>query len=102
MADDELTIPPIIPEPPQMERTIGLFIKIRLEKCSMTPKQQEKPRLLESNRKPEKRPAEDEDSYRPAVVEEEQLYVPEPELQAISPEDEVSTPKPKHFILSMI
>ena len=93
MADDELTIPPIIPEPPQMERTDWSLQQREQtgEVLNEVPKQQEKPPVsLESNTEESEKevPVEDEDSYRPAVVEEELLYVPEPELEAISPEDE--------------
>ena len=85
-ADDEFTIPPIIPEPPMMDRTDwSLHQKEQTgEVLDDAPKQQEKPLALEEPLQEE--PMEDEDSYRPAVVEEE--YVPEPNLQAISPEDE--------------
>ena len=92
-ADDELTIPPIIPEPPQMERTDwSLHQRDQTgEVLNEPPKKQEPPPvLLESNTEESQKEelVEDEDSYRPVVVEEEPLYVPEPELHAITPEEE--------------
>ena len=95
-ADSEVTIPPIIPAPPTMDRTDwSIHQKEQTgEVLNELPQPQEKPLVqLESNtEEPQNDEAHDEEvhnevAYRPAVVE-EQMYVPEPDLEAISPEDE--------------
>lgn len=91
-ADDEVTIPPTIPAPPTMDRTDWSIHQDEQtgEVLNEPPVQQEQP-LVEPEphieEPPDEPSPEDEDSHRPAVVE-EQMYVPEPELHAISPEDE--------------
>ncbi|MAA78038.1 MAG: hypothetical protein CL916_02175 [Deltaproteobacteria bacterium] len=96
-ADSELTIPPVIPGPPTMDRTDWSILQKEKtgEILNEPPLRQEEPPVFQEPQAEEpqtknpqiEKPITDEEQYRPVVVE-EQIYVPESDLQAISPDDE--------------